>query len=128
MLAAFVAWRGVFAQSGPTTKPFKPVPDQKHLENGHIVTSKVISGAQPEGEESFKALQALGVKTIISVDGAKPDVEGAKKYGMRYVHIPITYATVTPQQANAIAKDRSSRNIVSRSRTPSSPAAASAHR
>ncbi len=36
-------------------------------------------------------LAKLGVKTIVSVDGIAPNVEAAKKYGMRYVHVPIGY-------------------------------------
>jgi protein tyrosine phosphatase (PTP) superfamily phosphohydrolase (DUF442 family) len=89
----------------PTTRPaFPAIADQAHLPNAHIVTDKVISGAQPEGEASFKALQALGIKSIISVDGAKPDVEMAHQFGMRYVHLPIGYDGVTPEQGRAIAK------------------------
>jgi protein tyrosine phosphatase (PTP) superfamily phosphohydrolase (DUF442 family) len=92
------------ATQAVATKTLKPLPDQHALHNGHYVTDKVLSGAQPEGEASFKELQRLGVKTVISVDGAAPDVEGAKKYGMEYVHLPITYASVTPEQGRAIAK------------------------
>ena len=91
-----------------TTRPagavFETVPDQTELHNGHIVTDKVISGAQPEGEGSFKSLYDLGVKTIISVDGAKPDVTTARKYGIRYVHIPIGYDGVAEEEGKAIAK------------------------
>lgn len=91
--------------AGPSTSPaFPTVVDQAHLHNAHVVTDKVISGAQPEGEASFKALQELGVKTILSVDGAAPDVETARKYGLRYVHMPITYSGVTDDEGRAIAK------------------------
>lgn len=93
--------------SAPSTatqaKAFKPI-DNHALPNAHVVTDKILSGGQPEGEEGFVALHELGVKTIISVDGAKPDVEAARKYGMRYVHLPITYSTVTEEQGKAIAK------------------------
>lgn len=91
------------ATTRPATRPFESLADDR-LHNAHRVTAKVISGAQPEGEESFKRLRDLGVKTIISVDGAAPDVETARKYGMRYVHLPVTYATVTPEQGRAVAK------------------------
>ena len=84
--------------------PFPAVPDPRALENGHIVTSKVISGAQPEGERSFRALQALGVRTILSVDGARPDVAGARRFGMTYVHLPIGYDGVDEAAGKAIAK------------------------
>jgi hypothetical protein len=46
----------------------------------------------------------LGVKTIISVDGATPDLDRASARGMRYVHIPITYSTVTTEQQLEIAR------------------------
>jgi protein tyrosine phosphatase (PTP) superfamily phosphohydrolase (DUF442 family) len=87
----------------PVTETF-PSLNEPALDNGHRVTARVLSGAQPEGEESFKALRALGVKTIISVDGAKPDVELARKHGLRYVHLPIGYDGVEPHEGQAIAK------------------------
>ena len=92
----------------PTTAvaalPCTPVADQRNLENAHFVTDKVIAGAQPEGEASFQALRDLGVKTIITVDGARPDVEMARKYGMAYVHLPFGYDGVPAAQGMAIAK------------------------
>lgn len=96
---------GAIATTAPTTRPaFAPIADQSHLPNAHVVTPKVISGAQPEGDEGFKALRDMGIKTIVSVDGARPDVEGAHKYGLTYVHLPITYSGVKPEQGKAIAK------------------------
>lgn len=86
-----------------TQPAFAPL-GEPSLHNGHRVSDKVLSGAQPEGEASFKALSDLGVKTIISVDGAKPDVELARKYGLRYIHIPISYSDVQPHDGKAIAK------------------------
>ncbi|MFN7020591.1 MAG: hypothetical protein ACK4WH_04585 [Phycisphaerales bacterium] len=50
-----------------------------------------ISGGAPEGDSGFDTLAAMGVKTIISVDGAEPDVAGAKARGMKYIHLPIGY-------------------------------------
>jgi protein tyrosine phosphatase (PTP) superfamily phosphohydrolase (DUF442 family) len=88
----------------PTTRPFDAVSYGDDLHNAHIVTDKVISGAQPQGDAGFEALRALGVKTIISVDGAKPDVERAKRFGMRYVHLPIGYDGVSETDGKAIAK------------------------
>ena len=85
-------------------QPFAPVADQQNVHNGHVVTDKIISGAQPEGDASFEALRALGVRTIVSVDGAKPDVEAAKRFGMRYVHLPIGYDGVDEADGKAIAK------------------------
>jgi protein tyrosine phosphatase (PTP) superfamily phosphohydrolase (DUF442 family) len=50
-----------------------------------------ISGGAPEGTVGLDSLAKLGIKTIISVDGAIPDVAAAKARGMRYVHLPIGY-------------------------------------
>lgn len=51
----------------------------------------LISGGVPEGDEGFDSLAAMGVKAIISVDGATPDLERARAHGMRYIHLPIGY-------------------------------------
>ena len=54
------------------------------VHNAFRASEKIYSGSQPEGDEAFAAIARLGVKTIVSVDGSKPDVEAAKKYGLRY--------------------------------------------
>jgi hypothetical protein len=46
----------------------------------------------------------MGIKTILSVDGATPDVATASALGMRYVHLPISYDTVTPQRRKELAQ------------------------
>lgn len=65
--------------------------DVSGCENVFQVTESVYSGGEPHTEDALKALADLGIKTIVSVDGAKPDVETAKKYGLRYIHLPIGY-------------------------------------
>jgi hypothetical protein len=50
-----------------------------------------VSGSAPDGDAGLDSLAKLGFKTVISVDGAIPDVEGARKRGLRYVHLPIGY-------------------------------------
>ena len=82
---------------------FPAIPSNE-LHNAYRVTEKVISGAAPEGEAAFKKLRDLGVKTVISVDGAKPDVALAREHGLRYVHLPIGYDDVAPEEGMAIAK------------------------
>lgn len=51
----------------------------------------MYSGSSPDTEQAFVGLVELGVKTVISVDGARPDVETARKHGLRYVHLPHGY-------------------------------------
>ncbi len=74
------------------------------LHNVHRLGDALISGAVPDGEAALDELRSMGVKTIISVDGAMPDVAAAEARGMRYVHIPITYAEVTGEQRHEIAR------------------------
>ncbi len=67
-------------------------------------SERIGQGAQPEGEIAFQNLRALGFKTILNVDGAMPPVELAKRYGLRYVHVPIGYDGVNRDAALKIAK------------------------
>jgi hypothetical protein len=71
-------------------------------------SEKIGQGAQPEGEIAFQNLQALGYKTVLTVDGAMPPVELAKRYGLRYVHVPIGYDGINRDAALRIAKAASS--------------------
>jgi protein tyrosine phosphatase (PTP) superfamily phosphohydrolase (DUF442 family) len=64
----------------------------------------VLSGGQPEGEEGLRSLQAMGIRTVVSVDGSAPDVAAAEKLGLRYVHLPISYDTVTPERQRQLAQ------------------------
>lgn len=68
------------------------------IHNGFKLGKKIISGSCPYGDEGFAALKSQGVKTIVTVDGAKPNAELAAKYGMRYVHIPVAYSGITRAQ------------------------------
>jgi hypothetical protein len=64
----------------------------------------VISGGAPEGEAAFRELSSLGVQTIVSVDGARPDLALAEKHGMRYVHIPHGYDGISEERGIELAK------------------------
>lgn len=74
------------------------------LPNFFKLSENIYSGGQPDGERGFQSLQRLGVKTIISVDGARPDVETARRYGLRYVHLPIGYDGCPRPRALEIAR------------------------
>jgi len=86
----------------PSERPARD--DHPGLDNLLPVGNGLWSGARPEGDEGFATLQALGVRTIISVDGVPPDVDRAHKFGMRYVHIPLTYGGVTREQALRVVR------------------------
>jgi protein tyrosine phosphatase (PTP) superfamily phosphohydrolase (DUF442 family) len=97
--------------TGPSTRPSPRPPAQVDakleapgLHNVYQIDDRLFSGSSPEGDEGFHSLQKLGVQTVISVDGATPDVERARKYGLRYVHLPIGYDGVPQRQALRLAR------------------------
>jgi protein tyrosine phosphatase (PTP) superfamily phosphohydrolase (DUF442 family) len=76
----------------------------KHLPNAIQIHERVISGGKPVGESAFRELSELGIKTLISVDGAKPEVELSKKFGLRYVHLPLGYNGIQQERIEELAK------------------------
>lgn len=74
------------------------------IENTFRLSPRLYSGGNPHGAEALKALKALGIRTVVSVDGAAPDVETARKLGLRYVHLPIGYDGVPREQAVKLIK------------------------
>jgi protein tyrosine phosphatase (PTP) superfamily phosphohydrolase (DUF442 family) len=74
------------------------------LHNVFQVRPGLWSGSSPEGDAGFASLKTLGIKTIISVDGAKPEVETARRHGLRYVHLPIGYDGVPHEQGLRLAR------------------------
>ncbi|MEM8734747.1 MAG: hypothetical protein AAGG44_11020 [Planctomycetota bacterium] len=63
----------------------------------------VYVGGQPEGKAAFQQLRQLGIQTIVSVDGARPDLDLARQFQMRYVHVPLRYSGVDPEQCLNLA-------------------------
>jgi len=91
-LAMPTMWRAASEPSGSILAPAKLEKlVVEHLPNAIRVHPQVISGGLPEGDAAFAELRNLGVRTVISVDGMAPDVATAKKYGLRYVHLPHGY-------------------------------------
>src|SRR5262245_28510235 len=104
LLAASLALAGCWRQPPPADDP-QPIPRElPGLHNVLRVNDKLLSGGSPDGDAGFASLKELGVRTVISVDGARPDVERARKYGLRYVHLPIGYDGVPREQALRIAR------------------------
>jgi protein tyrosine phosphatase (PTP) superfamily phosphohydrolase (DUF442 family) len=74
------------------------------LHNVHRATEIVFLGSEPQGEEAFISLKKLGITTIVSVDGATPDVELARQHGLRYIHIPTGYDGVDEVTAKTLTR------------------------
>jgi protein tyrosine phosphatase (PTP) superfamily phosphohydrolase (DUF442 family) len=103
----------------PTAEPVvaslsPPAPDAskpEHYPGLHNVVTYhpgLYSGGMPEGSEGLRSLQAMGIRTIVSVDGATPDVAGAEALGLRYVHLPISYDTVPAERQLQLVQTLSS--------------------
>ena len=102
VLALSVLLLALLAAEPPAAAPAKV--EAAGVPNLIRLTDDLYQGAMPQGDEGFASLEKLGVKTVISVDGARPDLEDAHKHGMRYVHLPIGYDGMTREQALRIAK------------------------
>jgi protein tyrosine phosphatase (PTP) superfamily phosphohydrolase (DUF442 family) len=61
-------------------------------------SDRIVSGGEPHGPEGFESLSQLGIRTVVSVDGIRPNLEEAEAHGLRYIHIPIGYDGI-PEQA-----------------------------
>ncbi|MBU6303643.1 MAG: hypothetical protein KGS60_19020 [Verrucomicrobia bacterium] len=73
-------------------------------ENFRPFTARIFCGAQPEGDNAFRALRDAGIGLVLSVDGATPDVAAAQRQGIRYVHLPFGYDGVPPTVVAALAQ------------------------
>jgi protein tyrosine phosphatase (PTP) superfamily phosphohydrolase (DUF442 family) len=78
--------------------------NSRYLPNLVQVHSRVLSGGLPDGDAAFRELADRGIRTIISVDAAKPDVESARRFGLRYVHLPHGYDGIPSDCARQLAK------------------------
>lgn len=96
----------------PTSAPALAVPptdaaapaELPGLHNVVTYAPGLISGGAPEGDAAFDSLRAMGVRTVISVDGAKPNLAAAKSRGMRYIHLPIGYDGMDDHRTLEIAR------------------------
>lgn len=81
----------------------QPLPST-HVHNLFRATTNVFSGNSPDTDAAFAEIAKLGVKTIISVDGARPDAAAARKHGLRYIHLPIGYDGVPSNRVVELVK------------------------
>jgi protein tyrosine phosphatase (PTP) superfamily phosphohydrolase (DUF442 family) len=94
---------GLFSLSHGAENPVPRVVALPGTEVAYEIRNDLFAGAQPQGDEAFEALAALGVKTIVSVDGARPDTEAAARHGMAYIHLPFGYDGIPRQRMIELA-------------------------
>jgi protein tyrosine phosphatase (PTP) superfamily phosphohydrolase (DUF442 family) len=92
------------ADAGKLLLEKPPAGNYPHVHNLLRVTDGIYSGGEPDSEAAFAELAQLGVKTVVSVDGARPNLAAAKKHGLRYVHIPIGYDGIDEEAGRALAR------------------------
>ena len=73
------------------------------IQNVFRLSDRIISGSEPHDAEALAQLAAWGVRTVISVDGKAPDLEGAAAAGLS-THVPVRYGGITEDQVMQIAK------------------------
>jgi hypothetical protein len=82
-----------------------PMPaDYPGLHNVVAYSPGLLSGSMPEGAPGFDSLRAMGVSTVISVDGAGPALDLARQRGLRYVHLPIGYGGMDRDRTVQVAR------------------------
>ncbi len=74
------------------------------LPHARRVATGVFCGGEPSDEAAFARLRKLGIRTIVSVDGATPRVDLARQFGMRYVHVPIGYDGIHESAQQSLAR------------------------
>lgn len=93
-----------YALAGQLALPPRKGEEVHGLHNLFQLSTNIWSGSEPEGEGALEELARLGVKTIVSVDGKRPEVELAAKHGLRYVHVPIEYKGLTDEELLQLTK------------------------
>ena len=86
------------------TKLDRPQAETQLPQNFRSFGNEIYAGAEPDGLSGFDALRQRGVATIVSVDGAKPNLQLARRFGMNYVHIPIGYDGVNEEQSRSLVR------------------------
>lgn len=81
-----------------------PPVSESTLHNFLPVAETIFTGGEPHGEAAFAELAARGVRKVVSVDGARPDLDAAHAVGLKYVHIPIGYDGVPRPAGLALAR------------------------
>jgi len=94
----------VSAHGNEEIKLNRPQGETQLPQNFRSFGNEIYAGAEPDSLSDFVALKQRGVATIVSVDGAKPNLQLARRFGMNYVHIPIGYDGVNEDQSYSLVR------------------------
>ncbi len=91
------------ARAGPTVGAAEPAA-LPGIENLVAFADGFTSGSAPLTDAAFNSLEAMQVKTIVSVDGACPDAARASQRGITTIHLPISYDWIAPERQRELAR------------------------
>ncbi len=94
----------VESQAETTSRAAASTERDPQLPNLLRLTPRIIIGGEPQGDEAFAKLKRLGVVTVVSVDGARPQLQSAKRHGLAYVHIPLGYEGINSYASLALTR------------------------
>ena len=103
-LLAAMALGGEKSDSTTDSPVARPIRNSSNLENVLLVGDGIYSGSEPVKETDYQWLADQGIQTLVSVDRVPPNVELARQFGLRYVHIPIGYGQIERKQQLAIVR------------------------
>jgi len=94
--AVFLSAASMYSVNGADTAP-----ELKHVLH---LSNRILCGSEPRGPSAFETLKKLEVKTIVSVDGAAPQLSLAKAADLRYVHIPVGYDGISSEAGHSLTR------------------------
>jgi len=107
-LPAFIGRLAVFPQADVVDEETTEQTITSHLT---WISPSVLSGPTPSGDGAMQQLARQGIQTIVSVDGARPDVEAARAAGLAYVHLPIGYDSVPTSAIAGLTRVMTERSL-----------------
>lgn len=71
-------------------------------ELSELIPNRLYTGPEPQSS-TWEKLKKMEIKTVISVDGIRPDTETAEKNGINYIHLPIGYDGINEERHQQLA-------------------------
>lgn len=104
LLACLTACKNQPKPTETTSDLPRLIQSKGEIENFYQISPDLYSGGEPYTPEAFALLKKHNIKSILTVDAAAPQVELARRHGIRYIQIPIGYDGIATDTANQIAQ------------------------
>ena len=77
--------------------------ESESLKNVFQLNDSLYSGSEPVNRAAFEELEAMGIRTLISVDATPPNAALAGEHNIRVIHLPIGYEGISDQRVKELA-------------------------